>query len=122
MDQVVQYINMHHPKFELKLDSFHSRGIPHAVFTVTHKEYTAEALNEIKRDYESRIKLIEAQRDTLWKCFLEAIQKPNTFIRNLEMGDKYYIKESQVGAVGFKAHAKISIFRNFGKKILLNLI
>jgi len=65
MDKVVQAINNRHPEFELRLDSFHSRGQPHAVFTVLHKEHAEDALGQITAGYETKIKVLEGQQETL---------------------------------------------------------
>ncbi len=82
MDQVVQAINEKHPEFELKLDSFHSRGQPHAKFTVLHKESIDSALEEVTRDYEMRIKYLEGQRDELRGLLSMAVQ-PKTVIKQI---------------------------------------
>jgi hypothetical protein len=65
MDQVVQAINENRPEIELKLDSFHSCGQPHAVFTVLHKDYAEDALQEITASYETKLKVLEGQKDQL---------------------------------------------------------
>jgi hypothetical protein len=51
------------PEFELKLDSFHSRGQPHAVFTVLHKEYAEPAIEKIKREYETSIEVLKGKNE-----------------------------------------------------------
>lgn len=92
MNRVVQAINEKHPEFDLKLDSFHSRGIPHAVFTVEHKEAAKEALNQIRTEY----KVLEGKREQL----LEVIQMLSNNPQKLKLvaeeiiigGDKYKIK------------------------------
>jgi hypothetical protein len=104
MDKVVEAINERHPPFELKLDSFHSRGQPHAVFTVLHRDVAEEALNQIKSEYDVRIAKLEGERDALESCFNRAIEEPRTIIKRIEMGDKYNIK-GQTGAVGPGAQA-----------------
>jgi uncharacterized protein YjbI with pentapeptide repeats len=64
MDQVVQAINEKRPELELKLDSFHSGGQPHAVFTVPRREYCDEHLrDEIKAAYETHI--VKLKRSTV---------------------------------------------------------
>ena len=56
MGKVVQVINKRRPELGLKLASFNSRGLPHATFTVLHREDCDEALqNEIKDVYEAQI-------------------------------------------------------------------
>jgi hypothetical protein len=99
MDRVVQAINEKIPEFELKLDSFHSRGQPHAIFTVLHKEVAEEALRQIKAEYEIRIAKLEGERDSLEKCFNQAIEKPRIFFKHfkkIEKGDTYNITWNQV--------------------------
>ena len=105
MNQVVQAINTRHPELELRLDSFHSRGQPHAVFTVLHKDTAEEAINQIKAGYETRIAKLETERDTLEKCFNRVLEEPRTIIERIEMGDRYDIK-GQTGAVDPGAHAE----------------
>jgi uncharacterized protein YjbI with pentapeptide repeats len=65
MDQVVQAIHERRPDIELRLDSFHSRGQAHAVFTVLHKDDIEEALRAVTAGYETRLKVLEGQRDQL---------------------------------------------------------
>jgi hypothetical protein len=65
MDQVVQTINEQHPEFELKLDSLHPQGQPHANFTVLHKEHTEEMVQQITNAYETRINMLAAQKKEL---------------------------------------------------------
>ncbi len=65
MDQIVQAINEQHPEIELRLDSFHSRGQPHATFTVLHKDSIEEALKTITIGYETRLKVLEGQKEQL---------------------------------------------------------
>lgn len=107
MNKVVQVINERYPQFELKLDSFHSKGQPHAVFTVFDKNVAEEALKQIKSDYETRIANLEVERDALERCFNRALEKPQAYIEyseRVEMGDQYNI-QGQTGAVGPGAHA-----------------
>jgi hypothetical protein len=108
MDRVVQAINERHPEFDLKLDSFHSRGQSHAVFTVHHKEVSEEARNQVKAGYEEQIKVLEGRREQL----LEVIQILSNNPTKLQLiageifigGDKYEI-QGQAGAIGPGAHA-----------------
>lgn len=65
MDRVVQVINEQHPEFELKLDSFHSRGQAHAVFTVLHKDNVEEVRKAVTSEYETRLKVLEGQKEQL---------------------------------------------------------
>lgn len=63
MDQIVQSINERRPEIELRLDSFHSRGKPHAVFTVPHKQYVERALREVTTSYETIYKGLEQKQE-----------------------------------------------------------
>jgi uncharacterized protein YjbI with pentapeptide repeats len=99
MDRVVKAINEKHPEFELKLDSFHSRGQPHAVFTIFHKDVAEEALYQIKAGYEARLAKLEGERDAYEKCFNRVIEKPQIYIeylKNFEEANTYIITWNQV--------------------------
>ncbi len=76
IDKVVQAINEKHPEFELKLDSFHSRGQPHAVFTILHKDYADEAIRQITLDYEMKIKKLEGKQESLMEVISMYMNKP----------------------------------------------
>jgi len=99
MDQVVQDIAEGHPEFELKLDSFHSRGQPHATFTVLRKEYAEEALYQVRAAYEARIARMETERGALERCLNRAIDERRTMIKMLELEEKYRI-EAQAASRG----------------------
>ncbi len=53
------------PIFELTLNSLHSRGKPHAKFTVTYKEFVDQVASKIQSGFETQIKVLEGQRDQL---------------------------------------------------------
>jgi uncharacterized protein YjbI with pentapeptide repeats len=76
MDKVVNSINQKHPQFELKLDSFHSRGTPHAVFTVLHKKDSNKALNEITHEYKKTNQRLEGKIEILKEIVGEYINRP----------------------------------------------
>jgi len=76
IDKVVQAIHEKHPEFELKLDSLHSRGQPHAVFTVLHKDYADEAIRQITLDYEMKIKKLEGKQESLMEVISMYMNKP----------------------------------------------
>ena len=80
MDKVVQAINERHTEFELKFDSFQSRGEPHAVFTVLHKDDVEEVKKQVTTDYEARLKVLEGQQDMLMEMLSRAIQEPQLII------------------------------------------
>ena len=107
MDKVVQAINEQHPEFELKLDSFHSRGQPHATFTVLHKEVADEALQQIASEYDTKIKVLEGQKEQLMEVISNLSNRPqvikvaNQFIGQYINGDK-----TDIHAVGDVSYAK----------------
>jgi hypothetical protein len=76
MDKVVNEINQKNPQFELKLNSFHSRGQPHAVFTVLHKEHADNALHEITNGYEKTILKLEGKVEILKEIISGAVDRP----------------------------------------------
>jgi Pentapeptide repeats (8 copies) len=83
MNKVVNEINQKHPQFELKLDSFQSKGTPHAVFTVLHKENSDKALNEITHEYEKTNQRLEGKIEILKDIVSEYIDRPQ-LIQNAE--------------------------------------
>ena len=89
MDKVVQAVNEQHPDFELRLDSFHSRGQPHAVFTVLHTEQAENALQQVRQDYEARIQQLQGKEEAL----LQVIDMLSSRPQNIELvlGDKRMI-------------------------------
>jgi hypothetical protein len=76
IDKVVQAINEHHPEFELKLDSFHSRGQPHAKFTVLHKEHVEVAKKHVTSDYETQLAALEGKQEQLMELFSRLTSNP----------------------------------------------
>lgn len=76
MDQVVQAVNQQHPEFELRLDSFHSRGQSHAVFTVIHKDHSEAALQQITASYEARLAALEGKQEQLTALFVQLASNP----------------------------------------------
>ncbi len=75
MDRVVQAINQRQPEVELKLDSFHSRGQAHAVFTVLHKDAIETTQQQVKDDYERRIAALEGKQDNIMQVVSALLQK-----------------------------------------------
>lgn len=100
MDQVVQDIAETHPEFELKLDSFHSRGQPHATFTVLRKEYSEEALQQVRAAYEARMARLQAERGALERCLNRAIEERRTMIKMLELEERRKIETLAASAGG----------------------
>ena len=115
MDQVVQEINIQNPNYELRLDSFHSRGLPRAVFTIHNKTHTNDAFNKVKLSYENKIKVLEAERNTLQKCFILAIREPRTVIERLGMGDIIESKYQRGDITIVKDQATIGTFKYVNK-------
>ena len=76
MDSVVNNINKEHSNIQLRLDSFHSRGNPHAVFTVQNKDNVDIALKEITDKYEKAYLKIDSKIEMLKEAVLEAIERP----------------------------------------------
>jgi hypothetical protein len=76
MDRIVAAINAQHPEFELRLDSFHSRGQPHAKFTVLYKEHVEVAKSQVTTDYESRIAALEGKQEQMLKMFAMLVGNP----------------------------------------------
>jgi hypothetical protein len=108
MERVAQAINERQPQIELRIDSFHARGhYPHAVFTVLHKEDAESALEQVKVGYETRIKVLEAERDAFEKSLFKALEQPRLLIEGMKVmtGDQYNIK-GQTAAVGPGAKAQ----------------
>lgn len=108
MSRIVEAINEQHPEFELKLDSFHSRGQPHAKFTVLHKENIEDALNAIKADYEAKMKALEAERNLLDKFLTLAIKEPRTVIERLAITEEGELTMGDKRIAGHNYFEKVS--------------
>jgi hypothetical protein len=106
MDQVVQEINIQHPGYELKLDTFHHRGKHRAVFTINDRKKIDTVHAEIATKYENNMKALEGKFDDLLKHIEMITKHPQIIydIGNMNIGDTYNIN-GQVGAVGPKASA-----------------
>ena len=101
MDQIVQAINEQQPEIELKLDSFHSRGQPRAVFTVLHKHDVEETQKQIVYEYEKRIIALEGKNEVLKELVLSSMNKPQQHIERLiTMGDNINITSQGNAAFG----------------------
>lgn len=61
LEQVVRAINDRQPEITVQLDSLHSR----AVFTVRHHDNVAEVRQAVTAEYETRLKVLEGQKDQL---------------------------------------------------------
>ncbi len=83
MARIVEAINEDHPEFELKLDSFQSRGQPHATFTVVHKEYLGQAQIDIKNKYESNIQALQGQMKEFQEVLNKVADQPKVILNQL---------------------------------------
>ena len=106
MGRIVEAINEEHPEVDLTLDSFHSRGNPHAVFTVLHKTNVDDALNAVTADYERRLELMQGQKDQLMQVIamlgagnLQAAQGQDSHGNqvNIHIGANANVKQLTVG-------------------------
>jgi len=77
MDRVVQAIREKRPDFDIKIDSINARGLaPSIKFTVRHEEHKEPALEEVQKGYETRIKLLEAERNRYWEAIQRLLNEP----------------------------------------------
>ncbi len=98
MSRIVETINEKYPEFELKLDSFHSRGLPHAKFTVLHKEDVETAKNHVTTDYESRIAALEGKQEQLMEIVSTLINKPQYIGRDyIAISEKAQVNQLTTG-------------------------
>jgi hypothetical protein len=93
INQIVNDIRALHPDWELKIDSFHSRGQPHANFTIREKDLIAQAFNQIKTKYEETLNRLKGQYEESNRILSEVVKeltnKPQLMITgNIIMGDK----------------------------------
>ena len=96
VDQVVQAINEQRPEIELKLDSFHSRGQPRAIFTVLNYDYKNEASKQVAIEYEKKLRFLEGRNEILKELVSSCINKPQQFIQ----GSNITIGENKMGVKG----------------------
>jgi hypothetical protein len=76
MDRVVQAIREKKPEFDIKIDSITARGLaPSIKFTVQQEEHKEPALQEVAKEYENRLKRLEAEKDRLYDLLGQAIDK-----------------------------------------------
>jgi hypothetical protein len=104
VNQIVTAINERKPEFDLKIDSFHSRGFPHVKFTVKHQAFAEEAESIVIKEYETQVRMLEDQRDRLEEYFELAISQPR-IAQEKVMGDQY-INNGQSGVVGPNGEAR----------------
>ena len=106
MDRVVQEINIQHEGYDLKLDTFHHRGKPRAVFTIRDKDQADTILAEIETKYESGIKALEGRIDDMIKHIAMITKNPQIIYNtgNMNIGDTYNLN-GPAGAVGPQSSA-----------------
>ncbi len=93
IDQIVNDIKDLHPEWELKLDSFHSRGQPHANFTIREKDLIAQAFQQIKTNYEATLNRLKGQYEEtnllLSRFMKELTNRPQLVLNgDIIVGDK----------------------------------
>jgi uncharacterized protein YjbI with pentapeptide repeats len=93
INQIVNNIKDLHPDWELKIDSFHSRGQPHANFTIREKDLIAQAFSQIKTKYEATLNRLKGQYEESNRILSEIVKeltnKPQLMITgDIIMGDK----------------------------------
>jgi len=95
MSRIVDEINNKNPEFELKLDSFHPRGQPHAKFTVLHKEHVEEASKQVTQGYSIELKALKGRMEDLEETVKKLSARPNSihYIQKALMGDNLKIIE-----------------------------
>jgi ribonuclease HII len=76
MDQLVRAINEQRPEIELRLDSFHSRGQPKAIFTLINKHDIKKIERQIKQEFETKIKVLENEKKILNEINEKLINQP----------------------------------------------
>ena len=106
MDKVVQAINEKHPHFELRLDSFHSRGQPHAKFTVLHKEVADQALQQIAAEYKTKMKVLEGQKDQLMEVISILSNRPSVIAGTIHSLEQHHGDKTDIHAGGDVSYAK----------------
>lgn len=76
MDRVVQAIREKNPEFDIRIDSINARGLaPSIKFTVQQEEHKEPALEEVAKEYQTRLKRLEAEKDRLYDLLGQAIDK-----------------------------------------------
>jgi len=77
MDRVVQALREKRPEFDIKIDSINARGLaPSIKFTVQHEEHKEPALQQVRREYEIKLKQLESERDRYYQLLARALDAP----------------------------------------------
>lgn len=126
MNQVVQNIDERHPEYELKIDSFHSKSKPRAVFTIENEKFANDASSQIKIEYEGKIEALEDRIDIMEKFIKQAVEKPKIIyqIGDKIMGDQFSFKGQKGDVAIAKDNAKIDarVFNNPATEEVYNRI
>lgn len=89
MDRVVESIKKVHPEFELQIASVNARGMNQSVeLTIKAPEYSEYALEFLTVKYETKIKHLEGERDSLYRLIERKMDQP----------DKINLIEAQPGS------------------------
>ncbi|MBL7154202.1 MAG: pentapeptide repeat-containing protein [Phycisphaerae bacterium] len=84
MDRVVQGIRSKHPEFDIRIDSINARGLaPSIRFTVLCEEHKEPALEQIRTDYEKRIRRLEVDKDRLHDALNQVLENERVRARFL---------------------------------------
>jgi len=76
MDRAVQAVREKRPEFDIKIDSMSARGLaPSIKLTVQQKEQKELALEEVRKEYNTRIDKLETEKDHLYELLGQAIDK-----------------------------------------------
>jgi uncharacterized protein YjbI with pentapeptide repeats len=101
MTKVVETINQQNEDYDLKLDSLHARGQPHAKFTIRHKKDAGDALKLIRKLHEDIMIALGPQKDRIDQL-LDVIGSGDVM--------NVYINKGQVGAMGDGSQATGNTF------------
>jgi hypothetical protein len=79
-------------EFEFELDTIEEGAPLRVIFSIRPKtDFDESRLNIIKTEYETRLKVLEIERENLEKIVLKVLETPKAFVQKIEMGDKYKI-------------------------------
>ena len=93
MNAVVKAIRERMPEIDIKIDSINARGLaPSIKFTVPREDQKARTLDEVVREYNGRVALLEGRVSDLQRSFTAMLDKPNQFML-LVGGDTMFCSE-----------------------------
>ena len=77
MDRVVEAIRERRPEFDIRIDSINARGLaPSIRFTVGYRNHKKRALAEVRKEYETRLRLLKSERDRYYQLPARALDAP----------------------------------------------